>query len=119
MKFPLKIWMQMVAVVIGLPFVSWSQDLSNGNSMADPQRQLENFQISDEFKIELVASEKEGFIRPVEIKFDDAGRLRTQTARMFPLDPIMDLNHEELRTIQNDQKELDRHPSMIRWKTVF
>jgi len=109
----------MVAVVIGLPFVSWSQDLSNGNSMADPQRQLENFQISDGFKIELVASEKEGIIRPVEIKFDDAGRLWTQTARMFPLDPIMDLNQEELRKIQNNPEELDKHPSMVRLKKMF
>jgi len=62
MKFPLKVMIQLMSVVIGIPCGLWSQDLSNGNSVPHPQRQLENFEISKGFKVELIASEKEGII---------------------------------------------------------
>ena len=38
--------------------------------------------------VAIVASEENGVINPIDISFDDAGRLWTQTGKMYPLDPI-------------------------------
>ena len=32
-------------------------------------------------------SEENGLMNPIDLAFDDAGRLWTQTAQMYPLDP--------------------------------
>jgi len=52
-----------------------------------PQEQLKTFKLPEGFVIELVASEKNGLINPIDLTFDDSGRLWTQTAEMYPLDP--------------------------------
>ncbi|MGJ8654932.1 MAG: PVC-type heme-binding CxxCH protein [Akkermansiaceae bacterium] len=52
-----------------------------------PEEQLKTFKLPEGFVIELVASEKNGLINPIDLAFDDAGRLWTQTAEMYPLDP--------------------------------
>ena len=52
-----------------------------------PEEQLATFTVPEGFVVELVASEKNGIINPIDISFDDAGRLWTQTAEMYPLDP--------------------------------
>src|SRR4051812_27217155 len=48
-----------------------------------PQEELAGFTLLDGFVIELVASEQEGIIKPIDLSFDDAGRLWTQTASMY------------------------------------
>ena len=55
-----------------------------------PEEQLAGFKVPEGFIVELVASEKDGVINPIDLTFDDAGRLWTQTAKMYPLDPIVD-----------------------------
>ncbi|MGJ8642864.1 MAG: PVC-type heme-binding CxxCH protein [Luteolibacter sp.] len=52
-----------------------------------PEEQLKTFTLPPGFTIELVASEENGLINPIDLTFDDAGRLWTQTAEMYPLDP--------------------------------
>jgi len=52
-----------------------------------PQEQLKTFTLPEGFVIELVASEKNGLVNPIDLTFDDTGRLWTQTAEMYPLDP--------------------------------
>ncbi|MFT5129094.1 MAG: hypothetical protein ACI8W8_002714, partial [Rhodothermales bacterium] len=49
--------------------------------------QLKGFEVPEGFVVELVASEKDGVINPIDLSFDDAGRLWTNTAKMYPLDP--------------------------------
>jgi len=53
-----------------------------------PEEQLKSFKLAEGFIIELVASEKNGVINPIDLTFDDAGRLWSQTAEMYPLDPF-------------------------------
>ncbi len=55
-----------------------------------PAKELAGFKVPEGFIIELIASEKDGVINPIDLTFDDAGRLWTQTATMYPLDPIVD-----------------------------
>lgn len=52
-----------------------------------PEEQLKTFTLPPGFTIELVASEENGLVNPIDLAFDDAGRLWTQTAEMYPLDP--------------------------------
>ena len=52
-----------------------------------PEAQLRGFTVPEGFVVELVASEKDGVINPIDLTFDDAGRLWTNTAGMYPLDP--------------------------------
>lgn len=53
-----------------------------------PEQEMAGFELADGFVIELVASEKHGIVNPIDLTFDDHGRLWTQTANMYPLDPI-------------------------------
>ena len=52
-----------------------------------PEEQRKGFTVPEGFSVELVASEEHGVINPIDLTFDDAGRLWTGTARMYPLDP--------------------------------
>ncbi|MGJ8723207.1 MAG: PVC-type heme-binding CxxCH protein [Roseibacillus sp.] len=52
------------------------------------EEQLKTFKVPPGFVVELVASEENGLVNPIDLAFDDAGRLWTQTARMYPLDPL-------------------------------
>ena len=61
-----------------------------------PEQEMAGFKVPKGFVIELVASEKDGVINPIDLTFDDAGRLWTQTAMMYPLDPIADIQWNDL-----------------------
>ena len=52
-----------------------------------PEKQLAGFTVPEGFVVELVASEKDGVINPIDLTFDDSGRLWSNTARMYPMDP--------------------------------
>lgn len=79
-----------------------------------PEQQLAGFKVPKGFIIELVASEREGVINPIDLTFDDAGRLWTQTARMYPLDPIVDIQWNDLLKLMNDQEAQKNHPNFKR-----
>ena len=79
-----------------------------------PEQELAGFKVPEGFIIELVASEREGVINPVDLTFDDAGRLWTQTARMYPLDPIADIQWNDLLKLMNDQEAQKNHPNFKR-----
>ncbi|MGV8879167.1 MAG: PVC-type heme-binding CxxCH protein [Sphingobacteriaceae bacterium] len=79
-----------------------------------PEAELAGFKLPPGFIIELVASERDGVINPIDITFDDAGRLWTQTARMYPLDPISDIQWDDLTRLMNDENEQKNHPNFKR-----
>lgn len=84
-----------------------------------PEEELAGFQLQDGFVIELVASEKDGIIKPIDLTFDDAGRLWTQTARMYPLDPFADLQWEDLLRLMDDQETQQNHPAFKKVLDLF
>ncbi|CAN0601739.1 unnamed protein product, partial [Ectocarpus sp. 12 AP-2014] len=81
--------------------------LSTRTEIYSPEKQLAGFKVPEGFIIELVASEKDGIINPIDLTFDDAGRLWTQTAKMYPLDPIVDqyVNRNGILAMEDAQKQ--------------
>lgn len=93
---------------------------SNRTKALTPGEQLEQFKLAEGFVIELVASEKNGIINPIDLTFDDAGRLWTQTAEMYPLDPMGDAANRSVRSQLLDPKsKIHKHPEMVRLKRLY
>ena len=79
-----------------------------------PEQELAGFKVPEGFVIELVASEKDGLINPIDLTFDDAGRLWTQTAIMYPLDPIADIQWNDLLKLMDDPEAQKNQPNFKR-----
>src|SRR3546814_13653966 len=76
--FPYTTLFRSLANLFALPLRA--QSLSNREQVKTAQEELTGFTLPDGFIIELVASEKDGIANPIDLTFDDAGRLWTQTA---------------------------------------
>ncbi len=76
-----------------------------------PEEELAGFNVPDGFVVELVASEKDGVVNPIHMAFDDAGRLWTQTAEMYPLDPVSDIGWRELLQLMDDPAAQEKDPN--------
>jgi putative heme-binding domain-containing protein len=83
------------------------------------EEELAGFKLPPGFSIELVASEEAGIIKPIDLTFDDAGRLWTQTAKMYPLDPIADIKWKDLRTLMEDQKAQATDSNFVRVRDLY
>jgi hypothetical protein len=92
---------------------------STRNEPLSPAEQLAGFTLLPGFVIELVASEEQGVINPIDIGFDDAGRLWTQTARMYPLDPISGMKWQEFLALMEDVQTQNNHPEFKRIKDLY
>ena len=93
---------------------------SNRTKAFSPEEQLAKFTLAEGFVIELVASEKNGIINPIDLTFDDAGRLWTQTAEMYPLDPMGDKANRFIREqLQDPDSNIHSHPEMVRLKRLY
>ncbi|PWJ54788.1 putative membrane-bound dehydrogenase-like protein [Dyadobacter jejuensis] len=79
-----------------------------------PAEEMAGFKVPPGFVVELVASEKDGIINPIDLTFDDAGRLWTQTASMYPLDPVTDIKWNELQKLMDDPEAQRRNPEFKR-----
>ena len=75
-----------------------------------PEKQQAAFEVADGFVIELVASEENGLINPIDLTFDDAGRLWTQPARMYPLDPVTGINFGQAMKMMQDAELIASDP---------
>ena len=87
---------------------------SQRTEIFSPERELAGFTVPEGFVVELVASEEDGVINPIDLTFDDAGRLWTQTAEMYPLDPVTDIKWDELLKLMNDPEAQEKHPNFKR-----
>lgn len=85
-----------------------------GNKLRTPEDELSGFTLPEGFVIELVASERDGIINPIDLTFDDEGRLWTQTAKMYPLDPIAEAQWSDLLRLMDDFDAQKNHPSFKR-----
>lgn len=94
--------------------------LSTRTEIYSPEKELAGFKVPEGFVVELVASEKDGVINPIDLTFDDAGRLWTQTAKMYPLDPIVDqyINREGPLAMENDQAQ-NEQPNFKRIRDLY
>jgi putative heme-binding domain-containing protein len=79
-----------------------------------PEKELAGFQVPEGFVIELVASEKDGVINPIDMTFDDAGRLWTQTGSMYPLDPVANIQWQDLLKLMDNPEAQENDPNFKR-----
>lgn len=79
-----------------------------------PEEELAGFEVPDGFIVELVASERDGVVNPIDLTFDDAGKLWTQTASMYPLDPIADIQWQQLLKLMDDPEAQEKDLSFKR-----
>jgi putative heme-binding domain-containing protein len=91
-----------------------AQTHSTRDKINTPEQEMAGFTLPEGFVIELVASERDGVVNPIDLTFDDAGRLWTQTAEMYPLDPIADIQWNDLLDLMNDQEAQKNHPNFKR-----
>lgn len=79
-----------------------------------PQEELAGFRVPEGFVVELVASEGDGIVNPIHMAFDDAGRLWTQTAKMYPLDPVSDIAWQDLIALMDNPEAQEKNPDFKR-----
>ncbi|MDD7984889.1 c-type cytochrome [Lentisphaera marina] len=84
-----------------------------------PEQQKAAFKLADGFVIELVASEENGIINPIDMTFDDKGRLWTQTAKMYPLDPVTGINFGKAMAMMKDTKLINNDPRFKKIKKLY
>src|SRR5690606_27023900 len=106
-------------ILFVMPVILWSQQLSERFTALSPEDQLQKFDLAEGFVIELVASERDGIVNPIDMTFDDAGRLWTQTARMYPMDPVSDIKWEDLLVLMDDEEKQKNHPAFKKLKEMF
>ena len=84
-----------------------------------PAEQLASFTVPEGFVVELVASEENGLINPIDLTFDDAGRLWTQTALMYPLDAVGDMAWDDLMTLMENPELKANYPEFERIRKYY
>lgn len=89
------------------------------DSVRSPEGELAGFKVPEGFVVELVASERDGVIKPIDLTFDDAGRLWTQTAQMYPLDPVMDIRWDDLLRLMDNKEAREKHPAFKRMLDLY
>ena len=112
---------------LATPVLAYKQDKdiikiteSKRTDAFSPEKELASFSLPEGFVIELVASEKNGIINPIDLTFDDAGRLWTQTAEMYPLDPFGDIANRKIRgELRNPKSKLFKNPEFIRLSELY
>ena len=92
---------------------------SNRSDVLSPEEQLKSFILPEGFVIELVASEKDGIINPIDLTFDDAGRLWTQTASMYPLDPAAGISFSQILKLMDDPSAQKKYPNFTRIRDLY
>ncbi|MFK7850961.1 MAG: PVC-type heme-binding CxxCH protein [Akkermansiaceae bacterium] len=84
-----------------------------------PEKQLAGFTVPPGFVVELVASEEHGVVNPIDLAFDAKGRLWTQTARMYPLDPIAGIKWGALLKLMDDEEKQKNYPEFQRIRDLY
>src|SRR5262245_20493529 len=57
---------------------------ASAEDASDPSTELASFQIADGFEVSLFASEKDGVVKPIQIRFDARGRLWVIGSTVYP-----------------------------------
>ena len=88
--------------------------LSQRTKIFSPEEELAGFKVPEGFVVELVASERDGIINPIDMTFDDAGKLWTQTAEMYPLDPVANIKWNELLKLMDNPEAQEKNEDFKR-----
>ena len=70
--------------MLGVLFFIGHWSLVISNFAADAATELASFKIADGFEVQLFASEKDGVVKPIQIRFDARGRLWVIGSTVYP-----------------------------------
>lgn len=76
-------WLQLLACMMVFVFVC-SSFIIRSNAADDPASELASFQVADGFEVNLFASETNGVVKPIQIRFDARGRLWVIGSVVYP-----------------------------------
>ncbi|MGB0993811.1 MAG: PVC-type heme-binding CxxCH protein, partial [Akkermansiaceae bacterium] len=107
-----------LSIVCATPAIAKKTHSGRTKAMT-PEEERAGFTVPEGFVVELVASEKDGIVNPIDLTFDDAGRLWTQTARMYPLDPVKDIKWNDLLRLMDNPAAQDKNPEFKRIKDLY
>ena len=107
------------AATFSFPARAQDKTQSTRRGANTPEQELAGFHVPEGFLVELVASERDSVVNPIDLTFDDAGRLWTQTARMYPLDPVSDIHWEDLLKLMDDENAQRNHPNFKRVSKLY
>lgn len=96
-----------------------NRSADSSGRILSPEEEMQGFSLPDGFVIELVASESDGIVNPIQISFDDKGRLWTQTASMYPLDPVADIQWNDLLALMDNPGKQEQNPAFKRIKDLY
>ncbi len=114
-----------LAFTVALLFISGpevfcqNKKFSKRGGAASVEAQLAKFNLPEGFVIELVASEEHGLINPIDLTFDDAGRLWTQTAQMYPLDPVTGINFSKVLQMMKEPNLEKKFPRVAEIQKLY
>ena len=109
-----------VAVALSSSMVHGQKKMLSERKVAfTVEEQLSKFKLPEGFVIELVASEENGLINPIDLTFDDAGRLWTQTARMYPLDPVAGIRFGQALKMMKDPNLDKKYPKVAEIQQLY
>src|SRR4030095_6294591 len=69
-----------VVIALGLQGSLWAQAIDKD----DPAAELASFKLADGFEASLFASEKDGIIKPIQMRWDERGRLWVIGSKTYP-----------------------------------
>lgn len=86
---PRKLWPCIQSWCLGLSTLIGLSTLGLGSSASssgldDPAAELDSFQVADGFEVSLFASENDGVLKPIQLRFDARGRLWVIGSTVYP-----------------------------------
>lgn len=108
-----------VLFILPVSLLGQNKTQSTRDTNFTPEQELAGFTVPEGFEVELIASEEDGIVNPIDLTFDDAGRLWTQTARMYPLDPVKDIQWNELQKLIENPEAQKNDPRFKRVKDLY
>jgi putative heme-binding domain-containing protein len=73
-----------LSLVLGASAVHFPPSASAAPDPTDPTAELASFQVVDDFEVSLFASEKDGVVKPIQMRFDARGRLWVIGSTVYP-----------------------------------
>ncbi|HWE04931.1 MAG TPA: HEAT repeat domain-containing protein [Tepidisphaeraceae bacterium] len=91
------------AAFFSLPVATRGRDLDKN----DPQAELDSFRVADGFEVSLFASEADGIVKPVQMRWDPRGRLFVSCIPSYP-QPTPRQTPDDRIVVLEDTKHLGR-----------
>ena len=84
-----------------LVFLALASTAARGQNRDDPEAERASFKVADGFEVSLFASEKDGVVKPIQMRFDARGRLWVAGSAVYPLIVPGEKPHDRILIIED------------------